>query len=111
MTVAFNDVVLLRDLLSGVDDISDWRKVEKVLKRWHWARKPMAATVNILSVALYDLFGAEGLSISPSVQPARLTPSLLQTRISLFYGKDVLNISSVVEIVSLARSHYCLREC
>lgn len=60
MMVAFNDVVILRDLLADVKDFSDWREVSHVLHRWHWIRKPLGATVNVLSVALYDLFGAEG---------------------------------------------------
>jgi len=60
MTVALNDVVVLRDLLEAVNDFKDWKQVQKVLHRWHWDRKPLASTVNILSVALYDLFGADG---------------------------------------------------
>ena len=60
MTVALNDIVLLRDLLGSVDDLKDWKQIQKILHRWHWVRKPLAATVNILSVALYDLFGADG---------------------------------------------------
>ncbi len=60
MTVALNDVVVLRDLLGSVTDINDWSQVRRVLHRWHWDRKPLASTVNILSVALYDLFGADG---------------------------------------------------
>ena len=60
MTVALNDVVVLRDLLGSVTDLNDWRQVQRVLHRWHWDRKPLASTVNILSVALYDLFGADG---------------------------------------------------
>lgn len=62
MTVAFNDVVILRELLGNAKDLSDWREVKSLLHRWYWARKPLASTVNILSVALYDLFGAEGAS-------------------------------------------------
>ncbi|RPD70011.1 squalene monooxygenase [Lentinus tigrinus ALCF2SS1-7] len=58
MTVAFNDVVLLRDMLLDVKNLADWSEVKPVLHRWHWARKPLSSTVNILSVALYDLFGA-----------------------------------------------------
>ena len=60
MTVAFNDVVILVDLLSRVRDFSDWRVMSQMLHRWHWRRKPLASTINILSVALYDLFGADG---------------------------------------------------
>ncbi|KAF9072799.1 squalene epoxidase [Rhodocollybia butyracea] len=58
MTVAFNDAVLLRDILAQVEDFSRWDEIGKGLRRWHWDRKPLASTVNILSVALYDLFGA-----------------------------------------------------
>ncbi|KAH9944627.1 squalene monooxygenase [Amylocystis lapponica] len=60
MTVAFNDVVVLRDLLGGVRNLADWREISAVLHRWHWRRKQFASTINILSLALYDLFGAEG---------------------------------------------------
>jgi len=60
MTVALSDVVVLRDLLGSVNDLNDWKQVKKVLHNWHWDRKPLASTVNILSVALYDLFGANG---------------------------------------------------
>ena len=67
MTVALNDVVLLRDLLGSVDDLKDWRQIRKVLHRWHWDRKSLSSTVNILSVALYDLFGADGLLMTAPV--------------------------------------------
>lgn len=60
MTVAFNDVVVLRDLFGTIDDFRNWKQVKKVLHHWHWDRKPLASTVNILSVALYDLFSADG---------------------------------------------------
>ncbi|KAI0723634.1 squalene monooxygenase [Fomitopsis betulina] len=59
MTVAFNDVVILRDLLENVEDFTDWSDMSHVLHKWHWRRKQYASTINILSVALYDLFGAD----------------------------------------------------
>ncbi|KAF8635148.1 hypothetical protein AX15_000526 [Amanita polypyramis BW_CC] len=59
MTVALHDVVLLRDLLSQFDDLTDWERVRGSLRRWYWSRKPLSSTVNILSMALYDLFGAD----------------------------------------------------
>ncbi|KAK7465309.1 Squalene epoxidase [Stygiomarasmius scandens] len=59
MTVAFNDVVILRDLLNTVEDLTDWSDIQSILHSWHWKRKPLSSTVNILSVALYDLFGAD----------------------------------------------------
>ncbi|TFK48523.1 SE-domain-containing protein [Heliocybe sulcata] len=63
MTVAFNDAVILTELLSEVRDLHDWREISGVLHTWHWRRKGLAATINILSVALYDLFGAEDESL------------------------------------------------
>ena len=60
MTVALNDVVLLSQLLCEVENFSHWDRVSDVLHRWHWARKPLSSTINILSVALYDLFEADG---------------------------------------------------
>ncbi|KAJ3765233.1 squalene epoxidase [Lentinula raphanica] len=59
MTVAFNDIVLLRNMLAPVENFAVWEKVREGLRQWHWDRKPLASTVNILSVALYDLFGAD----------------------------------------------------
>lgn len=59
MTVALSDVVLLAPMLAAVPDLADWHIITEVLHRWHWARKPLAATINILSIALYDLFSAD----------------------------------------------------
>ncbi|KAG5651436.1 hypothetical protein H0H81_008640 [Sphagnurus paluster] len=59
MTVALNDVVMLRDLLGGVSNLADEQEVKRLLTQWHWSRKPLSSTINILSVALYDLFGAD----------------------------------------------------
>ena len=58
MTVALNDVVVLRDLLGSVDDLKDWKQIQKALHRWHWDRKTLVSIVNILSVALHALFAA-----------------------------------------------------
>ena len=55
------DVVLLTPMLVTVPDFANWHTVTEVLHRWHWARKPLTATINILSIALYDLFGADGM--------------------------------------------------
>jgi squalene monooxygenase len=63
MTVALNDVVILSQLLCEVQNFGRWDQVSDVLHRWHWARKPLSSTINILSVALYDLFGADGGSV------------------------------------------------
>ncbi len=62
MTVAFNDVVLLRDLLSPeiVSDLGNTRVVLKQMGRFHWQRKNLTSVINILAQALYSLFAANG---------------------------------------------------
>ena len=63
MTVALNDVVVLKRLLAHVDDFeTDWALVAEQLEAWHWARKGVASCVNVLAMALYSLFGAQGES-------------------------------------------------
>jgi hypothetical protein len=47
-------------MIAAEPDLTNWHALMDVLHRWHWARKPLASTINILSVALYDLFGADG---------------------------------------------------
>ncbi|KDQ26354.1 hypothetical protein PLEOSDRAFT_1093653 [Pleurotus ostreatus PC15] len=59
MTVALHDVVLLRDMLAQTKNLGDWNEVRPKLSTWHWQRKSLASTVNILSFALYDLFSAD----------------------------------------------------
>lgn len=41
------------------DDLADWAAYAPELSAWHWQRKKLASVVNVLSVALYDLFGAD----------------------------------------------------
>ena len=62
MTVALNDVVLLRELLSpsAVPDLGDTSKVLEQMSRFHWRRKNLASVINILAQALYSLFAANG---------------------------------------------------
>ncbi|KAG0709422.1 squalene epoxidase-domain-containing protein [Suillus ampliporus] len=60
MTVALSDVYILSQHLGQVNDLRDWNQMKGVLKKWWWERKGLSATINILSVALYDLFGADG---------------------------------------------------
>jgi len=61
MTVAFNDVVVLRDLLSPsvTPDLNDTRLVLRQMSRFHWQRKHLTAVINILAQALYSLFAAD----------------------------------------------------
>ncbi|KAK8858410.1 hypothetical protein IAR55_002637 [Kwoniella newhampshirensis] len=68
MTVAFNDAVLLSQYLrpsktgedglrAGREGLEDWEKVSEKLREWFWERKKLSGVVNVLSMALYSLFG------------------------------------------------------
>ncbi|KAJ6544019.1 squalene epoxidase [Mycena capillaripes] len=59
MTVALNDVLILRSLLGALPDFKDRAQTGHVQRQWHWRRKAVASTVNLLSTALYDLFSSE----------------------------------------------------
>lgn len=73
MTVAFNDAVLLTEILRPSEDLPagreglEWEKVAPKLRDWFWERKKLASVVNILSVALYDLFGGADGELFSSV--------------------------------------------
>lgn len=60
MTVAFNDVVLLSQLLSPekVPDLADTKAVQKAMRTFHWRRKNLSTVINVLAQALYSLFAA-----------------------------------------------------
>jgi squalene monooxygenase len=60
MTVAFNDVVLLSDLISPerIPNLGDTVAVQQAMKDFHWQRKNLASIINILAQALYTLFAA-----------------------------------------------------
>ncbi|KIX10504.1 uncharacterized protein Z518_01587 [Rhinocladiella mackenziei CBS 650.93] len=61
MTVAFNDVVLISELLSpqNVPDLSNTDLVLNQFSKFHWRRKNLASIINILAQALYSLFAAD----------------------------------------------------
>lgn len=90
MTVAFNDVVLLKSLLSPelVPNLGDTTLVLKQMERFHWQRKNLTSVINILAQALYSLFAAHGTSfrIPPPAHihptnPSRPLPPLPPTRL------------------------------
>jgi len=58
MTVALNDVVLLRNLTEDISDLGDHKRMNKVWKQFHWQRKGLTSVINILAMALYSLFAA-----------------------------------------------------
>ena len=59
MSVALNDVVIWRELLSGVPDLSQHSQLLAHLKTFQWCRKGSHSfVVNVLAQALYELFSA-----------------------------------------------------
>ena len=59
MSVALNDVVIWRELLSAIPDLKDHEAILKSLKIFHWRRKGSHSfVVNVLAQALYALFSA-----------------------------------------------------
>lgn len=60
MTVAFNDVVLLKDLLhpDRVPSLGDERAVQDAMHTLYWRRKNYTSILNVLAQALYSLFAA-----------------------------------------------------
>lgn len=59
MSVALNDVVLWRDLLRDIPDLSDHMAVLKALRSFTSKRRANHSfVVNILAMALYELFAA-----------------------------------------------------
>lgn len=60
MTVAFNDVVVLSSLLSPdhIPSFSSTPAVLSAMRTFHWRRKRLTSTINILAQCLYALFAA-----------------------------------------------------
>ncbi|KAJ5874832.1 uncharacterized protein N7529_003262 [Penicillium soppii] len=65
MTVALNDVCVIRELLSPerVPSFGDTQLVLKQLSIFHWKRKNSSSVINILAQALYSLFAADDRSL------------------------------------------------
>mmetsp|Transcript_26634 Transcript_26634/g.37496 ORF Transcript_26634/g.37496 Transcript_26634/m.37496 type:complete len:484 (+) Transcript_26634:159-1610(+) len=73
MTVAFNDVVLVRDALRDLSDLSDRKKVmSKLHNTYVVGRRPFASTINILAGALYNVFVASADPVLPVMRIACL---------------------------------------
>jgi squalene monooxygenase len=60
MTVAFNDVLTLSNLLSPerVPNLEDTSAVLNAMSTFHWQRKDGSSVINILANSLYSLFAA-----------------------------------------------------
>lgn len=67
MTVALSDIVLIRDMLRTIPDLSDSEAIAARLTAFYERRKPLSSTINILANALYTLFCAQ----EPALQDMR----------------------------------------
>ncbi|XP_051132631.1 squalene monooxygenase SE1-like isoform X2 [Andrographis paniculata] len=65
MTVALSDIVVLRNVLRSVHDLSDTPTLCKYLDSFYILRKPLASTINTLAAALYKAFS---ISSDPAKQ-------------------------------------------
>ncbi|KAM7206882.1 Squalene epoxidase domain containing protein [Naviculisporaceae sp. PSN 640] len=61
MTVAFNDVVTLSELLhpDKVPNLADAEAIRAAMKEFSWKRKSLTSIINVLAQALYSLFAAD----------------------------------------------------
>jgi hypothetical protein len=83
MSVAFNDVVILRDTLRHIKDLANARAVASAIKEWHSLRYPTASTVNILSYCLYTLFAS-----GPGTPPHDIIHTTHNTRHARTHAHD-----------------------
>jgi len=59
MTVAFNDIVIWRELIKNIADLRDYDLIERAARQFYLRRKSRHSfVVNVLSMALYELFSA-----------------------------------------------------
>ncbi|KAG5979019.1 hypothetical protein E4U55_005657 [Claviceps digitariae] len=65
MTVALNDVVLLRELLSPdqVPDLSDCRQVMQQMAQFHWRRKRYSFVINFMAHSMYWICDANNIHL------------------------------------------------
>ncbi len=59
MTVALNDAKLLASYLDSPESLGDYKRLEQLAKKFYREREKMAATIDMLSEALYQIFRAE----------------------------------------------------
>lgn len=58
MTVALSDVALVKEMLEPIEDFSDAAAICEYTQAFYTRRKPVAATINTLAGALYQVFCA-----------------------------------------------------
>jgi squalene monooxygenase len=106
MTVALHDVVILTQLLKTMHNLGDWDEMSVLLHWWHWGGKPLASSINILSVALYNLFLADGVVLFILYINISLSTNFnFQTHTWLSY---VQGASSTLSLVGNASMALCL---
>ncbi|OJA19700.1 hypothetical protein AZE42_08385 [Rhizopogon vesiculosus] len=59
MTVALHDVVLLSDLMMNIENFGNWKEVSAVLGKWSNMRKPLASTINTMSMCWAGVFAGD----------------------------------------------------
>lgn len=66
MTVAFNDVVLLKELLSpeNIPSFTDASLILEQMSTFHWKRKKYCTAINVLAMALYRIFAADNSKLN-----------------------------------------------
>ncbi|KAI9793700.1 MAG: Squalene epoxidase [Peltula sp. TS41687] len=120
MTVAFNDVVLLSELLSpeSVPHLDDTKLVLRQMSTFHWRRKSLTSVINILAQALYALFAANDPQLK-ALQvgcfryfqkggqcidgPVGLLAGIIRQPFTLFYHFFAVALYSIWIMVSSAR--------
>lgn len=124
MTVAFNDAMILTEMLGGGNQVGsltpdsrgpvaldDWLNVSERLEEWHWKRKSTASCINVLAMALYSLFGADGkISSLLALGRPRLTVPHSQTTTWRCSRRAASSTLSAVATASRALSLFSLRK-
>ncbi|KAI9355566.1 squalene epoxidase-domain-containing protein [Pilaira anomala] len=61
MTVALEDVITCRDLLSkeNIESFTEFDLVIQAMDAFHWKRKSYSTCINVLAMSLYSLFAAQ----------------------------------------------------
>ncbi|RKF61844.1 Squalene monooxygenase [Erysiphe neolycopersici] len=136
MTVAFNDVVYLSDLLSPnrIPHFSNTKAVQDAMKEFHWKRKSLSSIINILAMALYSLFAANDKQLKTLQKgcfayfqrggncidgPVGLLAGIIRQPIVLiyhFFAVALLSIwitisDSIHNLYSIWRLPYALKDC
>lgn len=102
MTVALNDVCVVRELLSPerVPDLGNTSLVLKQLSQFHWKRKNASSVINILAQALYMLFAANGASSALRSQGHLLILEQMQIFVLSNVAASAISRSAPLEVPS-----------